>query len=260
MVLAFIRDRAALERSIPLDTSRVFIDAKGERLVESIGALLQEIVHRERAFRPADQVRWRNTLEVLIANLALAVFNRVDSRRFVGISFNANDYSGTPHSVRMLARMRDGLAELGLVEGQHGYRRTVEKQVQHGRRTRLRATAALRNMFAENGVTRAAIGWSERRDVIILRQAAIGTPLEPSDVRASRSILLRQNERLGSVHIGIPDDAWARIADRYYGNDDDAEERLVAGEEGTQLYRIFKGDWQSGGRLYGGWWINLTKA
>ena len=156
--------------------------------------------------------------------------------------------------------MRDGLASLGLIEGQHGYRRSVEGRVRHARRTRLRATRALRAMFENHGTSRSDIGWSERRDIIILRGAAPGTPPEPSDVQASRAVIERLNVRLAAAAMVLPEDAWGRVTARYLASEDDADERLVAGEEARRLYRVFKGGWAFGGRLYGGWWINLPKA
>ncbi len=260
MVLDPIRDRAALDRSMPLDPSRGFRDARGTAVIERVEALLAPASGRQRAFRQADWLRWRNTLDMLLANLTLAAFNRIDPERFVAISFNANDYVGTAHSITMLARIRDGLAELELVEGQRGYRNTRDGAVRHARRTRLRSTAKLRTLFKACGVTRGDIGWSERRDVIILRQAESDVELEPAAVSASRNVLTELNARLSQAQIVLPPESWARVIKRYQADDDKAEDRLLAGEEATQLYRIFKENWQSGGRLYGGWWINLPKV
>ncbi len=259
MSLALVHDRSALERSMPLDPLRVLRDGRGADFLVRVEGLFQKAA-RQRAFRPYDLVRWRNSLSMLLANLALGVFNRIDAERFVALSFNANDYTGTAHSVVFLKRIRDELSRLGLVEGQRGYRHVQSGKVRHARRTRLRATAKLRALFAECGITRGDIGWSERRDIIILRQPDAGVGAEPEEVAASRSVLAQQNAALASARICLPDDAWMRVTARYLANVDDPEERLVAGEEATQLYRIFKGDWRSGGRLYGGWWINLPKA
>ncbi len=260
MALAPVHDRAALERSMPLDPLRTMRDVQGAAAIEQIESMLAPSAGRQRAFRAADQLRWRNCLDMLLANLALAAFNRIDPERFVAVSFNANDYTGTPYSSVVLKRIRDGLASLGLVEGQRGYRHTRDGVVKHARRTRLRATDKLRTFFADCGITRASIGWHERRDIIILRQANSQAGGEPKEITASRATLLEQNAWLSRAEISLPADGWSRVSARYFANDKDPEERLVAGEESTQLYRIFKGDWQSGGRLYGGWWINLPKV
>jgi hypothetical protein len=260
MALIPVHDRAALERSMPLDPLRILKETRGATVIDRVEKLLSPGAGRQRAFRPADQLRWRNSLDMLLANLALAVFNRIDSERFVAVSFNTNDYIGTPHSSILLARIRDGLAQLGLIEGQRGYRHARDGVVRHARRTRLRATAELRALFADCGITRGDIGWSERRDIIILRQVDPHAADEPAEVTASREVLIAQNARLAKAEIALPADGWSRVAARYFANEEDPEERLVAGEEATQLYRIFKGDWQGGGRLYGGWWINLPKV
>lgn len=245
---------------MPLDPLRALRGARGAAVTERVEALLAPAKGRQRAFRQADQLRWRNSLDMLLANLALAVFNRIDPERFVAISFNANDYVGTAHSSTTLARIRDGLAELGFIEGQRGYRHTRDGAVRHARRTRLRPTTALRALFKACGLTRSDVGWSERRDIIILRQADPDAGQEPREVRASRTVLNALNTRLAEARIVLPPEGWARVIARYHTDTEEAEERLAAGEEGTLLYRIFKRNWQNGGRLYGGWWINLPKA
>lgn len=260
MLVTTVHDRAALERAMPLDLSRTLTGVKGSSLIEQVEELLAPSAGRRRAIRMADQQRWQSCLGMLLANLALAALNRIDPERFVAISFNKNDYVGTPFSSTWLVRIRDGLSRHGLVEGQRGYRRSRNGVVKHARRTRLRATKALRALFVDHGIARGDIGWRERRDIIILRQANSPDTDEPADIAASRSVLIEQNRRLAKAEITLPVEGWARVAARYFANEEDPEERLVSGEEGTQLYRIFKGDWQNGGRLYGGWWINLPKT
>jgi hypothetical protein len=260
MTLALIHDRSALERAIPLDPMRSLQGSRGDDVAAEIDARLGGLPSRQRALRPKDRERWLATLNMFLANLALAAFNRIDASRFVALSFDGNIYSGTAHSVVHLGKIRDGLAELGLIEGQYGYRHVVDGRVRHSRRTRLRATETLRTLFGKHGLSRRDIGWSERRDSIILRQPNPDITPEPADIRASRAVIEQLNAALGQADIFLPEDAWLRVTSRYRANDDDSEERLVAGEEGTRLYRVFKHDWTSGGRLYGGWWINLPKV
>jgi len=45
------------------------------------------------------------------------MFNRIDSERFVAISFDRNRYVGSALSVTALARLRDALLASGLAEG-----------------------------------------------------------------------------------------------------------------------------------------------
>lgn len=245
---------------MPLDPLRVLASAKSTELVDAIGAEIDAVVPRRRARRGSDAARWRHTLDVLLANLVLAAFNRIDTARFVAVSFNVNDYSGTLLSSTALARARDGFVALGLIEGRRGYRHVVGGAVRHARRTRLRATPALRSRFASLSLGRGDVGWHERRDVIILRDADPDVQQEPAEVQASRSVLERLNRALGRAWIYLPDDAWARVVECYRDAPFEEDDRLSAGEELTSLYRIFKNGWDKGGRLYGGWWINLPKV
>jgi hypothetical protein len=253
-------DRHTLERSLPLDPLRVLASDKGAELVDVIGAEIDAIVPRRRARRGSDAARWRHSLDVMLANLVLAAFNRIDSARFIAVSFNVNDYSSTPLSSTALAWARDGLVALGMIEGRRGYRHVVNGAVRHARRTRLRATPALRSRFAWLGLGRNDVGWHERRDTIILRGADPDVPPEPVEVQASRPLLDRLNRALGRTWIHLPDDAWERVVERVGEAPLEGDDRLVAGEGATSLYRIFKCGWDRGGRLYGGWWINLPEV
>ncbi len=244
---------------MPLDPLRVLTSMAGRNMIDGIRQEIDALYPRRRARRTEDAARWQHALEVLLANLVLAAFNRVDPERFIALSFNANDYSGSTLSVKALTRARDGLKALGLVEGSGGYQRVVEGAVRHARRTRLRATPALRTRFASLNLRRTDVGWQDRRDLIILREPEEDALPEPPDVTASRVLLDRLNEALARAQLYLPDEAWARVTERYRTGNGDEDDRLVAGEETTGLYRIFKGGWDRGGRLYGGWWINLPK-
>lgn len=244
---------------MPLDPLRMLASSRSEDLIVAIAGEIDAVLPRQRARRPDDEERWRYALNVLLSNLALAMFNRIDCERFIAISFNANDYSGSALSVTALSRLRGALEALGLIEGQRGYRHIVDGMVRHARRTRIRGTAALAGRFARQGISRQDIGWSERRDIIILRAPDADVSSEPADVTASRRILGRLNAAITDARIDLPDNAWARVIEHYRASVEDEDDRLVAGEEATTLYRIFKKDWDCGGRLYGGWWINLPK-
>lgn len=249
-----------LERSIPFDGLRMMSGERGEHFVLGIGQRLLALEGRRRDRRKADHERWLHSLSALLANVALGIFNRVDSGRFVAISLNRNDYSGHWISVTALRSQLEQLVELGLIEGQRGYRDIKDGEVRHARRTRIRATKSLRRLLVEAGVSRKEVGWSERRDIVILREPDVADLIEPDDVKASRSILTKVSSELSRAEILLPDDAWQRVNERYRSAGDAEADRLVSGEESTTLYRIFKGGWDRGGRLYGGWWINLPKA
>jgi hypothetical protein len=254
-------DRTALERSSPFEPLRVLTGEAGAALTAALRAQLAEVTPRRRAWRAIDEHRYAHSLNVLLANLVVASFNRVDPRRFIAISFNINDYVGTGLSVTALARLRDAMSELGLVEGRRGYRHAVNGAVRHARKTRLRATDSLKELFRQYDIGRGDVGWSHERDIVVLREPDRIRDPEPADIRSSRCALLRINAALAQATIALPDEAWERVIARYRTLEDEEQERVLAGDVGsTALCRIFKGGWDRGGRLYGGWWINLPKT
>jgi hypothetical protein len=237
----------------------------GENILDALLEIAGE--GRKRDHPPIDAIRFRSTAGAFIANLIVAARNRVDARRFVALSFRRADYAGTPLSAQALAVLRDQWLAQGLVEGRPGYRRTAKasEPYGHARRTRLRATARLLDRLTEAGVDRRHVNWTGPADGIVVRLAADDLPPEPEDVAASRSILARVSNRIADAEVALPDDAWSRVIERYATEQRldpaAADERANSGDTtATALYRVFKQDWASGGRLYGGWWINLPKA
>lgn len=101
--------------------------------------------------------------------------------------------------------------------------------------------------------------------MIIVRDPDEDLSVEPDEITASRAILAAAADRISESDITLPDEAWARMVQRYdveQSTDLAAScERASAGDTtATLLYRVFKRDWETGGRLYGGWWINLPKV
>lgn len=252
--------RIELEQSMPFDGLRMLSTSRGDMLVKAVANMIKEKEERRRERRPQDAQRWTYGLNVLLANLALGLLNRVDPKRFVAISLNRNDYGAGELSFTAIRQSVIAMHALGLIEKQHGYRSVVNGTVRHARRTRIRASAMLRNLMSMHDIRRSDIGWSERRDILILREPDEGHLDQPEAVRASRDSLSRVNDALSSILLTLPDDAWDRVATRYRSGNEEDVERLSSGEEAMALYRVFKGDWGRGGRLYGGWWINLPKA
>lgn len=253
--------RAALERSSPFEPLRTLSGSAGDALLARLRPMIEATILRRRALRPIDDQRFAHSLNVLVANLVVAAFNRVDPRRFVAISFNTNDYVGTAVSITVLTRLRDTMIELGLIEGKPGYRHVVGDKVRHARKTRLRATDRLLALFREHGVGRGSVAWSEERDIIVLREPQPGLGAEPEEISATRPVIERINGALANAMIELPETSWERVIDRYRSLGEGEDERVLAGDVGsTSLTRIFKGNWNQGGRLYGGWWINLPKV
>lgn len=256
---------AELERSIPFDPRRRMRGEAGEGLLNRFLEL--GTAERKRDHRPIDADRLRATASALLANLIVAARNRIDARRFVALSFRRADYVGTPLSAQAIAVLRDQLLVRGLVEGRPGYQRVdgMALSAAHARRTRLRATVRLLELISAAGVDRRHVGWSGPADGIVVRLASDGLPPEPEDVSASRLVLASVSSRIAGAEIALPEVAWSRVTERYVAEQildpKAADERANSGDTtATWLYRVFKRDWTSGGRIYGGWWINLPKS
>lgn len=256
----------ALSRSIAFDPCR---ELRGEGAEALIVKLMGEVLRGEGgegSCKAPRDLRFKASANVLTANLLAAARNRIDSGQFVAISFRRADYAGSALSSTALAALRDALFSAGYIEGKIGGRPSPESGASKGRamRTRIRAAPKLLDAFKAFGVDRELIVWRQQRDVIVMRSPRPGLGPEPLEVTASRRVLQTTVARIASSAVVLPEDAWSRVIARYRSErrsePESGAERLKAGDvSATSLYRVFKGDWDCGGRLYGGWWINLPK-
>ncbi|WP_306002464.1 hypothetical protein [Brevundimonas sp. C43] len=244
-----------------LDPERTLAGDTGAALLSRMVALAEAHEVRQRALQP-DAVKSRGlTASTLLANLASLALNRVDDTRFLAVPFNRNAYANTDLSLSAMSLLRDAMLANGLIEGSAGGQRIRPDDTSFGWLTRMRATPALRAIFADCRISYTSI----RRtvgDVLILRDRKAGVPIEPPvDVEMTRQTLASMNKRIEAARIELPQDAWARVTP---GTIDamhlDDEDRAPAGDlAGKSLVRLFKYDWRQGGRLYGGWWMSLPK-
>lgn len=253
-----------LERSARFDPLRRLRGDAGSAVLAEVWILLEPRLARPRGWSPADKDRYMQTLDTLLANLAAAAFNRIDSQRFVAVSFNTKSYIGLQISPAAMRRLRDGLLSLRLIEGRAGYRRPApDGGVAHARRTRLRATPSLRALFRSACLNRVHVGWSRHRDLINMKSPDADLLPEPPEIQISRAVLEALNTRIAAIDLHLPDEAWLRIAARYGRAPEGPfeKDRPLAGDlTSLSLYRGFKGGWDRGGRLYGGWWINVPRV
>ena len=86
------------------------------------------------------------------------------------------------------------------------------------------------------------------------------------EIAASREVIQAVNQRLAAADISVSPKLMAVleaewIEDEGEGEEDRRRRRRYAGDlTATSIYRAFKGDWQSGGRFYGGWWMSFPRT
>lgn len=254
---------AELRASIPFDNGRQLRGHRAAELVDELIEVVDASTVRVRKRRLKDETIRRATIEALLANLVVAAFNRVDPARFVAMPFNTSWYSGTNLSVVVMREIRDSIGKAGFIEGVPGfYRQHHMPGFEFSRLTRLRATDALRDIFDRHKIDRSDVRCSVKQ-VIRLSRPELILEDRPADVQESESNLHGINRRLENAIIALPDAAWRRIRDARSRCDTlqaDKDDPYAGDQTAVALHRVFTGNWQRGGRLYGGWWINLPKA
>lgn len=130
-----------------------------------------------------------------------------------------------------LRNIRETMEAAGLIEVRKGY---FDKELRQGRVTRVRASLKLRALMVVHGLP---VGrTTEPVTTSILRPT---TTAMPNTVREQDRTVKAFNRFASERRIG-----WA--------------DHVIARE--VYLVRLFKGDWSKGGRLYGGFWQELSKA
>lgn len=252
-----------LKCSIPFDDGRRLQGHTSAELFDEISSIIDSTEVRVRARKHEDQLTRDATIEALLANLLVAAFNRIEPQRFVAMPFSTSTYSQSGLSVVAMRAARDAMGDMGLLEGVRGfYRPHYMPGQEFARLTRLRATPALREIFQRCRVGRGAAKCSNKQ-VIRINKTAHGFDFTyPPDVAASADALLSINRRLASATLALPDEAWERIGAARNNNPDREMDKdpYVGDLTAISLYRSFKTSWKQGGRLYGGWWINLPKT
>jgi hypothetical protein len=263
--------REALEHSRPIRWDRVIIGASGSSFLDSLTAVLTVSETRKKARRPKDAEAFRAVLQAVTADLFVAA--KADPTLFLAYPRNNNDYRPTRYrdaliTVTNVTVVADLLVSQGFAEGVPGFYRRVafnETVAGTGRRARLRATPALVDLFEVAGVTPRAIGFSDLGEAIRLKGRAPTGKTKPlteydddGETDAMRADLASINALLIDTMIDLEGDA---------SEGDGAEQKEVERDDRSdmhdrsaiKLHRVFNGDWRSGGRFYGGWWMALGK-
>jgi hypothetical protein len=270
--------RAELENSIPFDVHRTLLGDEGYGLRDDIYAAVTKDEQRDRARTAAAQTRLEDTIDALLANLVVAARNREVATRFVAVPFGNGAHSHTRVTAPLLKSVRDKLLELKLVEGQVGYyRRDPVGERASGAVSRYRPTPKLVALFEYWDVGRRSVGFHPDKPLWRLNLPMEGAGPTPDDVIASCEVLARSNALIAEAEILLPAEAWAglsamarrKLAVAQDEDESDEDEdggvepqaKWYAGDEtAKRLYRAFKHDWDRGGRIYGGWWMQLPKA
>lgn len=277
--------QAELDNSVPFDRHRLL---KGEQADRALGGLAAEMEAWERRTgrltnkRRADDARAvLDTWSAVLANLYALGRNAADATRFMAVGFGNRDYPGTGRYVgsrvskSALVTIRDFLCEAELVDFTPGFLKRDggfggEFARNLGRLSRMRARPALLERLEANGVTLASVGAAESQELIILKGRADrgrAKPLmdygETAETFRWRETLTRVNALLADAEIGLDEAVSVAVGDPSDNEDESpADKAWKAGDRTAKtLQRIFNdGSWERGGRLYGGWWQNVSKA
>ncbi|MEG3145796.1 hypothetical protein U1839_14135 [Sphingomonas sp. RT2P30] len=253
-----------LKDSFPFDWERRLRGDDGLELLSHFVGMLDSNAARQRSLSVANLATRDRTVSALLANLLAGALNRVNPRRFLALSFNRNDYTGTGLSLSVMVAMRELLKSERLVHAKVGY--FLQHQMEGFNRsslTRLRPTVALLDLFAAHAVDRRSV-LSPKAQLVRLNLPNDHVGAEGDVITASRATLARVNALLADADMALSDDVWDREAASQpeYADmtRDERRRRQHAGDESAKaLYRVFTGNWRRGGRLYGGWWQSAKK-
>lgn len=253
-----------LDNSFPLDQGRRFANARGRELVGAVLAGMAASKSRVRARKAADEERLTATVEALLANLVAGHMNVVDASRFVAVSFSKDYYNGSALSVKAMRDCRDYMEAENLIDIGPGFSRPDWLgEGRYGRRTRMRASVKLQELIDGADLGRRPL--TRPADHLVRMKAPKeGIGPAPPHVEEGRAFVEVINGRLANTDITVRPEVIAALT-AIEDEGEDAEDRRVkrryAGDlTATSIYRAFKGDWQSGGRFYGGWWMSFPKA
>lgn len=194
-------------------------------LGDAVAEIIAPLEERKRTRRQRDRQKYETTLATfvdLIANIAL------DGRGWVAQSFSNDVLKQRGGPGRCLATIRDGLKAAGLIEIEPGFKDHASGR---GRVTRVRATLRFRGLAREHGYSRLP---PDRTTILPGEDGPLPQTLVDQDA------IVHAFNRFAADH-------RLRCAEGYSPPD-------------VYLVRKFKGDWNSGGRLYGGYWQDLSKS
>lgn len=250
-----------LKNSFPLDDGRRFANEAGQAFAANIRAIAGLDTGRVRARRPADEQSFALTLEVLLANIVAASLNVVNPDKYLAVGFAKHDYVGSQLSFRAMSDCRDALRAAGLINVHPGFRRPDQFGEGHlGFRTRLRPTQRLLGLITTANLGERPLRCAQASLVRMNRREESCEEL-PLWIASCQEEIQAVNARIAASGVTLPPSKiaeWKSLGAPYDGEDSEDWIRRVAyrGDmAATDIYRVFTGNWQSGGRFYGGWWM-----
>jgi hypothetical protein len=273
-----------LRHSTIFDPLRHFRGVTGDELVSKITSIIDRFEGRSRRLKRQDAEARKRTVECLLANLANAAFNKFGGDKFVALSLDKTNYRDAEISVVTLPKSAgkeptmsglsyqsmcvacDALLNAGLAVGAKGVGRydVLGENNRLGMLTRLRATNELQHLMQDMGVGAANVVSPVQKLVRVAKPSAKLAPAS-EDILADAILLSKVNERILGAAILLPDAMWAAAKASSKSNTkrtskDDRQLQHAGDISAIGLYRSFSKQWDLGGRIYGGWWQNLSKA
>lgn len=255
----------------PFDPWRYAKTTQSRALVEDaldmVDAYERAACPRLRARKPADQATFKETLERVISDVAHLHLSRPPGgAQRIQISRSKGHLSGpkrycAPAHNEQLPKVLDLLSGAGLIDqflgDRSGYRLVFTGEfgeMRERRKTTIVPTRLLRTLIADCGITFHDIGHFEGGELIILKEPRKGhwhSPIaidyeDTAETGFLRSQMARLNAYLAAADISYEERyegelQFIDVADRY-------------------LRRVFTcGDFSHGGRLAGGFWMNLPR-
>jgi len=244
----------------PFNSFRLPLSTKVRAVVDDVLAQLQAFERaknlRQRKRRLADQATFEQTVAAVVCDLAHRAITRPDgwvsvplSNQFLG---RANRYRA-PAMNKALPDILDRLSapEMAFIEMEVGYQGVFGPS----RRTVLHAGPRLLSRIAEHGIGLEDLGVSPDQEVIRLKREKAdfwdeGGLVEYEDTDKTHQYRAEMKE--------IND--WLAAADIQFDPDATPSAKEVVDDTERRLCRYFtRGSFESGGRLFGGFWQSMPK-
>jgi hypothetical protein len=242
--------------------------ARGEPLKKLVAAIIDvlgryEERKRQRKRRPKDKAAFNATVEGVVTNLVRGLLTPTEAGSAIAVNLSKNETAKpTRYDYRVITK-KTLRTVVGLMEEHEFLTRT--KGAYRKRATSLCASEWLASLASQKGVTKHDLGWREEQEVIILSSST--RSLEPGRYEAKRSkerIDYRDTEATKAYRAEVMAiNHFLEGADIAFIEDQETPAVLP---QDRRLKRHFTVGcdgvakaWQRGGRLFGGFWINLKK-